>query len=418
MLLCFVIAACASPNVVLLSVDTLRPDHLGCYGYPLNTSPHIDRLAEQGLVFDDCVCEVPLTAPSFGSMLTSLYPRMTGTKRNGLSMPDTVPTAPELFHLAGYQTFCAQSNWTLKADRSRLNRGFDVYNDHFHKRRWGLIKPERYADEVTRIALDLLGKRDTNRPFFLWAHYSDPHAPYRFHKRFHPAKDPLWKLRKVERVCAKYDSELAYTDYYIGQLLAALPMENTYVLFVADHGESLYEHGYLGHGRRIYQAGVWIPLIVCGPGVRPGRAAAPARAIDVAPTLLGLAGLSAAPSMLGLDLFHSPVPSDRVRVIETYGGAVPTLPGARALMADRPPVRQGVVFNGWKLIIGGKRLELFSLHEDPLEQNNLAEQHPDHVKELCADIAKWDAETPKGKAEEADLTPSDVQALRSLGYLD
>jgi len=418
MLLCFLAGAFASPNVVFLSVDTLRADALGCYGYAKSTSPNIDRLAEQGQVFDDCVCDVPLTAPSFGAMLTSLYPRMTGTHRNGLTMPESVTTVTQLFKDAGYHTFCVQSNWTLKGDLSRLNRGFDRYDDDFHKRRWGFIKPERYADEVTRIALRLLDERDPVKPLFCWIHYSDPHAPYRYHRRFDPTEIPLRKLDDVARARAKYDSEVAYADHHIGRLLEALPTENTVVVFVADHGESLYEHDYLGHGRRVYQPGVRIPLIIRGPGIQPGRTKIRARGIDVGPTLLGLAGLPAASGMLGADLMNGAVPHDRARVIETYGGAVPKLPGARALMAERPPMRQGILLDGWKLILDGSEAELFFLPEDPLEERNLAAAHPEKTSQLAEQIASWDAQTPKGVFEDGELTKQDIRALESMGYLD
>jgi len=311
----------APPNIVLLSVDTLRADHLGCYGYEHNTSPAIDRFAREGLVFEDCTCEVPLTNPSFGAMLSSLYPRMTGTTRNGLKMPDAVPLIAELFKNAGYHTGCVQSNWTLKAKLSALDRGFDFYDDDFHEKRWGIIKPERYADDVTDRAIALLEKHTPDKPFFFWIHYSDPHAPYRFHKDFNPQNKRTFWRDNEDKVKIKYDSEIAYTDAHIARLLKALPAENTVVLFTADHGESLYEHNYLGHGRRIYQDNLHVPLIVRGPGIAPGRIATPVRILDIGPTLLAFAGLRPAPGMLGKDLmgpsWGSAFPG---RVIETTAG--------------------------------------------------------------------------------------------------
>jgi len=196
-------------NVLLLSVDTLRADYLGCYGHPLPASPHIDRLAQESLVFEDCVCEVPLTCPSFCAMLTSRMPRMIGTPRNGLRLSGEIPLVTEQFHNAGYYTFCVQSNWTLKKKLSGLDRGFDVYEDDFHKKRWGVIKPERPADEVTRVALACLAKRDPDRPFFAWIHYTDPHAPYQTHKGFNPAGKRAWGQGKTRRVRVAYNSEVA-----------------------------------------------------------------------------------------------------------------------------------------------------------------------------------------------------------------
>ncbi len=418
LLLTCCVAVTPSPDVFFISVDTLRADYLGCYGHAAETSPHLNAFAGDALVFEDCVCEVPLTSPSFGSMLTSRYPRTTGTTRNGLPMPLSVPRVPELFKAKGYQTFCVQSNWTLKAKLSALDRGFDTYEDDFHKKRWGLLKAERYADEVTDIALDLLGRRKADQPLFCWIHYSDPHAPYKYHRRFDPNEEPLRKQDKVGRVRSKYDTEVAFLDHHLNRLMEAIPKENSVVLFVADHGESLYEHDYLGHGRRIYQPGLHIPFILRGPGVSPGRSSAPIRGVDVAPTLLGFAGITPPEGMEGLDVRKASIPAARVRVVETYGGAVPKLPGARAMMAGRPPMRQGVLHEGWKLILRGKGPELFDVSTDPMELKNLAKEEPARVEKLRAFIETWDDATLRGKTVDAELSEDDLEALKSLGYLE
>ncbi len=408
---------CAAPNVVLLSVDTLRADYLGCYGHEFDSSPNIDAFAKDGLLFEDCVCEVPLTNPSFGAMLSSLYPRMTGTTKNGLRMPASVRLMPEIFKEAGYQTWCVQSNWTLKKKLSGLSRGFDVYRDDFNRKRWGFIKGERDGENVTDVALEILGQRDRNKPFFFWVHYSDPHAPYDFHKGFNPrGKRPL-SLALHERVRAKYDSEVAFTDFHIGRFLKELPRENTIILFVADHGESLYEHDYLGHGRRIYQTMLHVPLIIHAPGLTPGRSRTPACVLDVAPTLLALAGLSPAKDMLGRNLLAKEGSNPRTRFVETYGGAVPKLPGLRAFLRDKSPQRRGVIHDGWKLIRGAGP-ELYYLPDDPKEEKNLASQLPDRVKDLTDLVEKWNEQCPHRHAVEAHLDADDVEALKSLGYLE
>lgn len=408
-------ASLAAPNVVFLSVDTLRADHLGCYGHVYDTSPHLDEWAGESLIFDDAVCEVPLTSPSFCSMLSSRYPRTTGATRNGLRLPDGVRTVPQVFQEAGYRTVCVQSNWTLKASLSGLDRGFDVYEDDFHEKRWGFIKGERGADEVTRIALELLHAWDREKPLFAWFHYSDPHAPYKMHRKFNVAKR---KKGRGGKVSARYDSEIAYTDSFIAQLLEALPRENTFILFVGDHGESLYEHDYLGHGRRIYQAGLRIPLMIRGPGIEAGRTARPVRGVDVGPTLLGLAGLDRIPGMVGLDLLHETAPDTRARVVETYGGAVPRLKGVRALMANKPPQMQGVLLNSWKLILEGDKAELFDLGRDPMEEHDLSKAHPERVAELTRLVTQWDEKTARAPSMALELSEDDLEALKSLGYVD
>ena len=420
-LVCFLVAPAtvwaAAPNVVLLSVDTLRADRLGAYGYPLETSPHLDAFAEEALLFEDVVCEIPLTNPSFGAMLSARFPRMTGTTRNGLRMPESVPLVAEQFKAAGYYTFCVQSNWTLKDKLSGLGRGFDDYDDNFHKKRWGFMKAERDGDEVTRLALDYLEKREDDKPFFAWIHYSDPHAPYKMHRKFNPSGKRAWRLDNVEKVRAKYDSEVAFTDNEISAILAALP-PNTHVLFVGDHGESLYEHDYLGHGRRIHQTNMHIPMMVRGEGVTPGRSQAPARGIDVGPTLLGLAGLPKPQGMVGLDLLNDPIPEKRARVIETYGGAVPNVPGVKNAMADSGPMRQGVLLEGWKLILNGDKRALYYLPEDPGELADQAAKDPARVKSLSQHISNWVAATPQGAQGTENLNADDWKALESLGYLE
>ncbi len=411
-------AAAAAPDVFFITVDTLRADHLGMYGYERPTSPHLDALAETSLVFDDCVCEVPLTSPSFGSMLSSRYPRSTATPRNGLPMPASVPLVTERFRDAGYQTICIQSNWTLKRDLSGLDRGFEQYDDDMKAKRWGVLKAERSGDEVTRRALAALARRDPARPLFCWLHYSDPHAPYRFHDRCHPWGVPLRKLDEVSQTRARYDSEVAFTDRQIQQVLKALPKENAYILFIADHGESLHEHGYVGHGRRVYQPGVRIPLFIYGPGIAPGRTAFPARAIDIGPTLLGLAGLELFPGMEGVDLLRNKESGPRVRVFETYGGAVPNLPGVAAFMGSQPPIRQAVLDGVWKLIVGGPRCELFHLGNDPHELTNLHDDRPEEAARLRALLDEWDARVPRIEPQEAHLNEDDLEALENLGYIE
>lgn len=423
-LFCFILLFCAAaqaadrpPNVVLLSVDTLRADYLGCYGYAYPSSPRLDQFAEGAQVFTDAVCEVPLTAPSFGAMLTSRYPRMNGAQRNGLRIPDEVPLVAEVFQDAGYQTFCVQSNWTLKGRLSGMDRGFDRYDDDFEEKRWGVMLGERGGETVRNLALQYLSECDPERPLFAWIHFSDPHAPYEFDSDFNPWDEKPRRKSKTDKTRLKYASEVAFTDAQIAKVLDALP-ENTVVLFVADHGESLHEHDYLGHGRRIYQTNMHVPLMVRGPGVPVGRNDAPVRGIDVGPTLLGLAGLPKPEGMLGLDLLQDEIPAPRPRVVETYRGAVPRVPGLKAIMSDAGPMRQGVYLDGWKLIIGDRHPELFYLPDDPMETHDRADEDPERIAALTALIENWDQATEQGTATGDELSKEDIEALESLGYVE
>lgn len=412
-------AATAQPDIYFITIDTIRADRMGFYGFEYDTTPNLDALAKQSLVFDNAICEVPLTGPSFGAILSSRFPRLTGMTRNGMRIPDHVPLIQERLQSAGYETMCVQSNWTLKADLSGLDRGFDFYEDSFRQRRWLLFTSERDADDVTNIAIEALGERDPDKPLFAWIHYSDPHAPYESHRKFDVARDFDHEDRRVEKVNQRYASEIAFTDYQIGRLLKSIPKENAYIVFAGDHGESLYEHDYLGHGRHVYQPGLQIPLFMHGPGIEPGRDAREVRGIDIGPTLLALAGVDATDSMLGRDIHSMWIQALRPRVVETYGGAVINLPGIRSLMEDDPPQRQAVLYDNWKLILGEETDLLFHLESDPGELNNLAEKYPDTVLEMRAMIEEWSAKYPQSAdSETVDLTDEDVDALRTLGYIE
>jgi choline-sulfatase len=406
------------PNLVLLSVDTLRADFLGCYGCDWDISPNIDDLADSGLVFEDALCEIPLTAPSFSAMFTSRYPRMVGVTRNGLRVDDTAPLITEHVRDAGYYTFAVQSNWTLKGKLCGLNRGFDVYEDDYEQRRWAFYKGERNAERVSQIAQELLKNRPADKPFFAWIHFSDPHAPYHYHREFSPVKTSLYKLDRKERSRVKYASEVAYTDYHIGRVFKSLP-ENTIVVFAADHGESLYEHGYLGHGRNLHQPSTHVPLIIRAVNVALGRTNTPVGTMDVGKTILGLLGIGSIPGMLGCNILHETIPHDRARFMETYGGAVPGLPGMKQLLEATSPVYQSVVKEGFKLICSeNQRPVLYYLPDDADERRNLAPHQPALYEELNALLELWNKTFLRGKETVVELTEEDREALKSLGYLD
>ena len=220
------------------------------------------------------------------------------------------------------------------------------------------------------------------------------------------------------RVIVKYDSEIAYVDSLIAEVLAALPTENTYVVFVGDHGESLWAHDYLGHGRRIYQDGLRIPFMISGPGIQPGRSSARTRGIDVGRTMLGLANLEPTPGIYGVDVLGVEVPATRARVIETYGGAVLNVPGAKEIMSNMGPRLQGILIEDWKLVVDGKRAELFRLDRDPDELENVAHLYPELVTKLTQNIQHWSEAVANRMSDEAELSEEDIEALESLGYIE
>ncbi len=291
------------PNVVILTIDTLRADHLSSYGYARPTTPNIDRLLASGVRFSDARTVEPLTNPALASMFTSLYPHEHGATRNGLRMRPGLPSVARALGRRGYESAAFVSNWPLKNRISGLGEHFGRYEEVFTRKRWlGLFKDEANAEDLTDAALAWLARpRQASRPFLLWVHYVEPHAPYRLHEEM---VRPLGIARHgVPSRVDRYDTEIAFADAQLGRLLAAFERDpelkaNTLFVFAGDHGESLGEHGYWGHGRNLYEPTLKIPLGMAWAGrIHPGTTIdAPAQILDVAPTILGLAGLPSPPA--------------------------------------------------------------------------------------------------------------------------
>ena len=337
---------CAKPpqrhNVLLIAVDTLRPDHLGCYGYERPTSPHIDALAAEGIRFTHAQSPRAKTTPAMASVLTGLYPHDHGVRDLTTPLAPDVPTIAEQFVGAGYRTAAVIGNFVLQKERSGLARGFQTWVEDLPQTR-GVPPddvPERTAESLTDEALARLGlgaapggatlTRD-ERPWFLWLHYMDPHGLYdppAEHRLFtSDAQDPIPKDaaaygRFTPRIATYnvpaeawlpdgrvdayhvrdlYDAEIHYVDAQIGRLLDEMRraglLATTWVVFVGDHGESLGEHAYwFEHGAYAYEATCRVPLIVRPPdGLR--RRPAPAvrhgdvSLADLGPTILQLCGV-------------------------------------------------------------------------------------------------------------------------------
>jgi len=316
-------ASAPAPNVVLIVVDTLRADHLGAYGYDeAPTSPHLDALAERGVVFDRAIAASSLTAPAHASMMTSRYVRenSVGYLNGGTRLVDT-ETLASTFSAAGYATAAFVSNNILKS-RIGLDHGFDLYDDDLPEAERN--RPyvfERGARETTARAVEWLAGAD-ERPFFLWVHYQDPHGPYtpppELARRFvnPPSKDeralpilnrqnglngiPAYQalpgLSYLSQYRGLYAGEIRAFDDGLGVLLDAIRRSEgdraTVILLTADHGESFGERDYyLAHGHATTPDLVRVPLIVAAPGLEPGRSGALVHHVDVMPTLLDLAGV-------------------------------------------------------------------------------------------------------------------------------
>jgi len=417
------------PNLILLSVDTLRADHLGLYGYSRKTSPNLDQLLSRGAWFSDATCNVPLTNPSFSSMLTSRYPHQTGATRNGIPMIPGNQTLAQILKDQGYHTAAILSNWPLKARLSGLKPGFDLYDDEFFEKRWLFFNDERDAERVTGQALSWLEQKPAE-PFFLWVHYSDPHAPYLNHPDF--SFRSRSRLSVAERNLDDYDSEIAYADHYIGKLLEALQAREFYsrtlIVFLADHGESLGEHQYTGHGRNLYQPSLRVPFGLIGPGIPPGRRLdSPVELLDLAPTLLAYTGFTPGPKMLGRNLLPAiqgqAELTRRLIYFETYPGAVPQVKGAEEFRNPQKPIwigfRDGPVKISYSLRTS--RWELFHLGPDPAELHNLAKVTDPGFIEVSERLLAWyHLQEKEGWAvgQTDALTDQDRKQFESLGYVD
>src|SRR5215475_3630748 len=274
------------PNLLLVTIDTLRPDHLHCYGYDQIQTPSIDSLASDGIRFEQAYTPIPITLPSHTVMLTGTYPMMSGMHDfSGNVLSQAQPTLATVLKAQGYDTGAVIAAAVLDR-RFGLNRGFDFYYDHFDFSRLAetnLDLMERPASQVVDQALTWLAKPRT-KPFFLWMHFYDPHHPYKPPAPFN------------ERYKANlYDGEIAYADSQLGRLLDYLKKralyDRTLIVLAGDHGEGLGEHGEKTHGFFIYNSTLHVPLIikpVAGTKVAAKLLSTQVSLVDLMPTTLGL----------------------------------------------------------------------------------------------------------------------------------
>ena len=405
-LLALATATVSPPSVVLITLDTTRSDHVGRIesGFPL--TPNLDALGKRGVRFQNALTASPLTLPAHCSILTGLEPPAHGVRDNGVaSLPPGIPTLAEAFSGRGYLTAAFVASRVLDR-RFGLARGFDVYDDFMVAERLGEQGyPERDAALVTSAALAWSARLPPGRPYFLWVHYYDPHAPYL------PPGD--WRDASAAR---RYAGEVAYVDREIGRLLGGLPRRDAggrrIVAAVGDHGEMLGEHGEKEHGVFLYQGALAVPLILAGPGVPSGRVVdVPAATRGLAATLLAVAGFGAQAGPFGAELpgVRAPGPANPAPVYSE---------------SDMPASAYGwsplaAATDGRYRLVVAPRPELYDLRDDPSESRNLwgAPERAETVRQLQRVIAEANRgarRTPaEGPADAAELAGS----LRQLGYL-
>jgi arylsulfatase A-like enzyme len=412
-------------HLLLVTVDTLRADFLGCYGYDGRNTPTLDRLASQGVLFEDTLSVIGKTGPAFASLFSSLYPPTHGARRNGVRMRDDVPVLAEALRAAGYRTAAFVSNWTLKQHLAGTQRGFDLYDEQFNRERNSFGAVERDGADVTAAAIHWLEAQPADLPIFLWVHYSEPHNPYDLKAQYAPRPQGSGEDGPRGRRY-KYASEVGYDDAWIGMLLSRaekrLPPESTLLVFLGDHGESLGEHDYWGHGRNAHWPNLRIPLILRGPGIPPGRrVAAGASIVDVLPTILDLLALDPLPGAVGRSLTGG------------WNGQGPAGPHLRFAMGERPTAltKKGRQHYNHPLVISAQnesakaiydfaddKLVYYDLRADAAEEKPLAEPPLESRPPLGRQLSDWYKSLPKYEEQGGELSPEDLEQLRSLGYLD
>lgn len=438
------------PNVLLYVVDTLRADHLGCYGYPRPTSPRIDRLAAEGVVFSRTIAQSSWTKPATASMLTGRTPSAHGAIDPAAGIRPGAVTLAEVLRQHGYRTAAFVTNVNVRSGLG-FERGFEQYVYLAEDR----ARPTMHmpADELDTQVVRWLDERAAKGPFFVYVHASDPHAPYAASgaapgrdgaaatrkslvprpPTLPPSRDPLTLLRRdpsartlehIDYLRALYDREVAFVDGAIGQLMEALRAravyEDTLVIITSDHGEEFYEHGGFEHGRTLYHEQLAVPLVIRFPGARYAgrRVSSIARQIDILPTLLACLGIPIPAGVQGISLAPA---------LDGEGDADEGDATVEAYSETRLGGGEVVALSllDWKVIHrlrrDGPTLELYDLDRDPGETTNVAHERPIVLGYAQQTLARWaaapgaDAGVPeRGLA----LDPDTAATLRALGYLD
>jgi len=423
-------------NVLLITIDTLRADHLRTFGYDLPTSSSLDALAGDAVVFTHCISTAPQTVPAVVSIMTSQYPsyHTAGTSNGGRSVLSSELTLARVMSDNGYRTAAFVGNWVLSR-KLKLYGGFDVYDDTFTSFERVRGVPERDARSTNRYVLNWL-EGAANGPFFLWVHYQDPHGPYvppqRYLRDFpgiayDHGSDRLqvtdnygwggipeyqYQQGHTQRSYyeRRYDAEIAYADEMVGELLARVKelglWEDTIVILTADHGESMGEHEYFYcHGQDLTEELLRVPLLLRVPGATSAeRISEPVSLIDVAPTVLAAVGR---PEDLGAGLSLLALAEGRAgRLNRDY------------VIAEDDHGRVCFHTGAMKYIDGPDGERMYDLRQDACEATNLLEESPflaEQWRTICLDYRNH---TPLRKGESVHFSPADLEKLKSLGYVN
>lgn len=428
-------------NLLIVSLDTVRRDHVSTYGYARATTPTFDRLAAQGAVFDRAFAQFTSTVASHTSMFTGLYPH---THRNefGRELAAEQRTLAEILRDAGFRTAAFVSGFTMRGQAETVGRGFEIYDDEFEG-------PRRHGGQTLQRALTWLERRSSNERFFLFVHFYDAHGPYLASPEFFgrmrssdPGRPLEWippyqrqhdergqPLESLQQFVDRYDSQIRFLDELVSILAAEAGEEQTLIVILSDHGETLgdrEEQLNLDHGKAVFEEQTAIPLVFHGPGIEPIRVLDLVETVDLLPTLLPMLGVEV-PSELkvqGHDLFRQAASTADEHTQE------PIFASCHALPAYYQPLgyslRAGELIHSvrgprWKLIrypgTEEDYVELYDLEADPGELMDVADAQPAVRSRLLATLDSWlalggePAIAPRARAE-------DLESLRALGYVE
>ena len=391
-------------NVVVVTIDTLRPDHLHCYGYQKIETPNIDGIAQSGVLFENAVTQTPLTPPSHASIFTGLNPPSHHVRNTGgFVLPSSTTTLATILQQQGWDTAAFVSSAVLKKFFG-LNQGFAVYDDQMPKPGKGhefIEDAERHAGDTVDRALRWL-EAQSGKPYLLWVHVYDPHAPYQ--------PPSPYREKYKDRL---YDGEIAYADHELGRLFDAVHQKSaanqTLIAVLSDHGESLGEHGEYTHGVFLYDSTLRIAFMMAGAGVPAGmRVKQQARTIDFLPTVLDLLGGRAPSPVQGASLtpyFHAEDTPTAVSYAESL------YPKINMGWAELRAIRT----NHWKYIRAPKP-ELYDLSQDPRESRNVIQDHAAEVQRFEAQL-RGVIGTGAEKVESSMVDRRMLDQLQSLGYV-
>ncbi len=444
------------PNLILISIDTLRPDHLGCYGYERPTSATIDSLAQRGVVFDHAFAQASWTLPSHMSMFTSMYPHTHQVEDQGASLAEGIATAAEALSESGYSTDGFVS-WIFLSSRFGFDRGFDRYDEIVPGRKIVDGRPKPFYPDVTTLVdsvlvnfVDAQPTPGTESPFYLFLHIFDPHIDYdpplEYAQIFDPslestergsfqflqnyiagrtAEVPQLPDGALEQIRALYDGEIRHVDDQLSRLFGRLRaqglLENTIVMLTSDHGEEFMEHGSIeGHQWTLYDEVLHVPLIICFPDGRgAGTRFDPiVQTIDVAPTLLDLAGIPSPETFEGRslrpildgkpDLERATTFSQIKRYNQKW--ALRSREHKLIFTADTEARFAGPIHPGF---------ELYELAVDPTEQDNRFAEGNATADSLKLQLQGWILEKGTDVAGDSpEMTEEEIERLRSVGYIN